>query len=67
MTKFQLERSEDASGVSGIGIVAEGVIFKNGKCVLNWLTSLSSITIYDSIEILEKIHGHEGRTKIKYD
>ena len=67
MKQFKLERTEDASGVSGTGIVAEGVIFRNGKCVLNWLTNLSSITIYDNIEILEKIHGHEGRTKIKYD
>lgn len=67
MINFKLERTEDASGVSGTGIVAEGVIFRNGKCVLNWLTNLSSITIYDNIEILEKIHGHEGRTKIKYD
>lgn len=67
MKQFKLERVEDLSGISGTGIVAEGVIFKNGKCVLNWLTNLNSITIFDNIEILEKIHGHEGRTKIKYD
>lgn len=67
MIKFYLQRTEDVSGTSGIGTVAEGVIFKNGKCALSWLTPLTSVTIYDNIEILEKIHGHEGRTKIKYD
>lgn len=67
MKQFTLERSEDVSGTSGIGTVAEGVIFENGKVVLSWLTGLTSIAIYDSILVLEQIHGHEGRTKIKYD
>lgn len=67
MTKFWLQRDEDISGTSGTGIVAEGIIFKNGKCVLSWLTDISSICIYNDIKQLEKIHGHEGRTKIKYD
>jgi len=64
MKQFHLERTEDVSGTSGIGTVAEGVIFNNGKCAMSWLTNLTSITIYDNIEILEKIHSHEGRTKV---
>ncbi len=64
---FWLERIEDESGVSGTGIVAEGVIFSNGKCALNWLTNYTSVAIYDSIEVLEKIHGHNGKTKIRKD
>jgi len=66
MKKFWLKRIEDFSGISGTGIVAEGVIFSNGKAILSWLTMGGSIAIYDSIEQIEKIHGHEGKTKIIY-
>ena len=34
MKLFQLHRHEDESGVSGTGIVAEGVQFSDGKCAL---------------------------------
>jgi len=61
---FYLERIEDPSGVSGTGKVAEGVRFSDGPCVLRWLTATSSIAIYDSLEDLEKIHGHDGKTRI---
>jgi len=66
MKKFWLDRTEDISGISGLGVVAEGIIFSNGKAVLSWLTAGGSIAVYDSIEKLEKIHGHDGRTKVIY-
>ena len=66
MIKFYLDRVEDISGTSGIGRVAEGVIFSNGKCALNWLTEHTSIAIYDDIETLDKIHSHGGKTKVVY-
>lgn len=64
MTPFWLFRSEDMSGVSGEGYVAEGVIFHDGRCAMSWLTVPSSISIYESIEIIETIHGHGGRTVV---
>ena len=66
MKLFNLVRTEDVSQVSGLGIVAEGVVFSDGVAVLRWLTAGGSTGIYDSIEHLEKIHGHEGRTKVVY-
>lgn len=63
---FLLKRIEDESGVSGTGIVAEGIIFSNGKCALSWLTETTSIAVYDSIDDLEKIHGHNGKTIVVY-
>lgn len=63
MNKFCLLRSEDVSGTSGIGIVAEGIQFTNGKCVISWLTEHTSIAIYDSMEELIAIHGHSGKTR----
>lgn len=64
MKQFWLKRIEDISGTSGTGIVAEGVVFSNGYCTLHWLSNLTSVAIYTSIQDLEKIHGHSGATII---
>ena len=61
---FQMYRLEDESGVSGTGLVAEGVQFETGKCVVGWLTDIHSVAIYDRMEDVEYIHGHDGKTKI---
>jgi hypothetical protein len=66
MKRFVLNRSEDISGSSGVGIVAEGIQFTNGRVALTWRSSLTSVAIYDSIDILVKIHDHGGRTKIEW-
>ena len=64
MRNFWLKRIEDESGVSGVGIVAEGTQFENGKCVLAWVTQFQSVAVYDSVEELERIHGHNGKTLV---
>ena len=64
MRNFWLKRIEDESGVSGVGVVAEGTQFENGKCVLAWVTQFQSVAVYDSIEELERIHGHNGKTLV---
>lgn len=66
MRKFVLERTEDESGVSGTGIVAEGVVFTNGFAVLSWLTPLTSVAVYHSLDVLERVHGHGGKTKVVF-
>lgn len=64
MRLFQLYRHQDASGVSGTGVVAEGVEFTNGECALHWLSEKPSIALYPSIDDLKDIHGHGGMTKV---
>ena len=64
MRAFWLQRVEDESGVSGVGLVAEGVVFSSGWCALTWLTEHTSVAFYPSIEEVEAIHGHDGKTKI---
>ena len=63
---FVLNRVEDESGVSGTGPVAEGTVYWNGKATLVWRTETSSVAVYDSIEDLERVHGHGGKTKIEW-
>ena len=64
MRRFFLQRDEDETGVSGVGYVAEGVEFTDGTVALRWLTEHTSTAIYNSIEDVEKIHGHNGRTRV---
>jgi hypothetical protein len=66
MRRFLLVRTEDVSGISGTGAVAEGMLFSTGKAVLAWVTRYRSVAIYDSIDELEAIHGHDGRTTIQW-
>lgn len=67
MRAFHLQRHEDETGVSGIGRVAEGVIFNNGWCAMTWLSPLTSVAFYASIEEVEAIHGHGGKTDVVID
>lgn len=64
---FQLRRDEDETGVSGTGIVAEGVIFSDDTVALRWLTSKASTGLYDNLIDLIAIHGHSGKTQVVFD
>lgn len=67
--RFHLQRDLDISGVSGTGIVAEGVEFSSGVVALTWLSEWpTSVVFHDrGIESVEAIHGHGGATRIVWD
>jgi len=64
--RFQLVRSEDIGGVSGTGVVAEGIEFSDGVVVMRWTTTYRSTAVYASTQELLAIHGHEGRTYVRW-
>jgi hypothetical protein len=64
MKTFNLVRKQDLSGVSGTGIVATGCLAPTGKVAVFWLTEIRSVVIYDRIEDVLAIHGHEGATEL---
>lgn len=66
MRLFLLIRNEDVSGVSGTGIVAEGVEFSDGTVAMRWLRRPFSVAFYGSIRDVLAIHGHGGRTQVKW-
>lgn len=67
MRRFCLSRSEDVSGVSGVGRVAEGCLFSTGKVALTWIVgTVHSMVWYESLECLLTIHGHGRRTVIEW-
>lgn len=64
MRRFELHRDVDASGISGTGVVAQGVQFSTGDCVLGWLTAVRSVAVYRCTEDVIAIHGHGGATRL---
>jgi len=65
--RFVMVRDEDVSGVSGTGIVAEGVKFSDGVCVIHWCGEYPTSTVHErGIDSILAIHGHEGRTRIEW-
>lgn len=63
---FVLRRTEDVGGVSGVGDVAEGVVFSDGTAVIRWTSVHRSTAVYADIDELAAIHGHDGRTKVVF-
>ena len=66
MRRFVLNRLVDVTGISGTGIVAEGVRFSDGRVALMWTTRNRSIAFYDSLEDVIAIHGHSGKTVVRF-
>ena len=62
MRRFHFNRVEDASGVSGTGRVAEGVLFDNGLVALTWNSVHKCVNVYTSLAEMMAVHGHEGKT-----
>jgi|TARA_R110002167_G_scaffold157419_1_gene352409 hypothetical protein len=56
---FTVCRQSDESGISGIGVVIEGVLFATGHVILHWLTPTprGSIAVFDSFNDFKKIHS----------
>ncbi|HZX06883.1 hypothetical protein [Kribbella sp.] len=64
---FQLFRHEDVSGISGTGVVAEGVQWSDGTVALRWGGCYPTTTVWqDGIDALLTVHGHNGRTTIRW-
>lgn len=66
MRRFKLKRVVDVSGISGTGIIAEGIMFSNGRCVLQWLGLWPSIVIWASVDDMLHVNGHGGNTVIDW-
>ena len=67
--RFKLVRHTDVSGVSGIGVVAEGVEWSDGSAALHWRGRWPTTTVFEEggVEAILAIHGHNGATEIVWD
>ena len=66
MRRFVLIRVEDLTGVSGTGEVAEGTVFSSGLAVIRWLREPYAMGVYQTLDDVISVHGHEGRTQLQF-
>ena len=74
MRGFYLVRDEDVTGISGVGIVAEGCEFSDGTTVVRWLPVGTSrpehvrptTVVHESVDSVIGLHGHGGRTRVEW-
>jgi hypothetical protein len=68
--RFILYRHHDATGVSGTGIVATGVVWPDGHAALRWkaddCAEPSSTSVWSSVGDMMRVHGHGGLSKLFY-
>ena len=69
---FTVAREYDETGVSGDGIVIEGVTLATGQCIAHWLfpPPRGSIAVFDSMSDFTAVHikpHPSNRTIITYD
>ena len=68
---FTVARRSDESGVSGTGVVIEGVTLATGQCIVHWLypPPRGGIAIFDSMNDFIRVHigpHPSNRTIITY-
>lgn len=65
--RFKLRRLHDVTGVSGEGIVAEGVQFRDKRVAMRWCVGAARSTVlWDSISEAVQVHGHDGNTVLEW-
>lgn len=64
--RFVLRRRHDVSGISGLGDVADGVLWPDGTANVRWRGEHPSAVFWDRGRVsVEFIHGHQGATEIE--
>lgn len=62
--RFELHRDIDHTGISGEGVVAEGVRFSDGTAVIRWRGVHASTVEWSDVSHMEAVHGHGGATRV---
>lgn len=65
--RFRLHRTDDVSGVSGTGFVAEGVEFSNGMVAVSFIGPCHGVETWTSIKEMKNVHGHGGKTRVLFE
>ena len=72
---FQVVREADITGVSGTGVVADGVEFPDGTAVVRWRELepgnpnyergvRATTVVFPNVRAVEALHGHNGATRL---
>lgn len=61
---FELQRDVDVTGYSGVGVVADGVIWPDGTVSMRWRGQIRTTTEAACVADIEAIHGHGGASRV---
>lgn len=67
--RFEVHRHSDPTGLSGTGVIAEGVTFDDGRALTRWngyTTGVRQIDLWDHLDDILLVHGHGGATEIHW-
>ena len=64
--RFALVRHVDYTGISGLGVVAYGVVFTDGHVALRWTSDHPATSLWNSVDDLLAVHGHGDATSIEW-
>ncbi len=75
--RFLVVRDQDVTGLSGTGVVAEGVEFTDGTTVVRWRElphdsehyqrGVRATTVtFPNVGAVEALHGHGGATRVDW-
>ncbi|MFI5809011.1 hypothetical protein [Streptomyces sp. NPDC051561] len=65
--RFVLRRRTDVSGISGVGDVADGVLWPDGTASIRWRGEHPSVVFWDRGRVsVERVHGHVGATAVEF-
>jgi len=53
---FKMVRNNDETGVSGTGVVADGIEFPNGMVAVCWRSKTPSVNVYRSFVEFKHVH-----------
>jgi hypothetical protein len=57
---FELVRDDNPSGVVGPLVVATGVVFHDGSCVLRWAQPVAMTAFFATFADLKALYGPDG-------
>ncbi|NEW42525.1 hypothetical protein GV793_26930 [Nocardia cyriacigeorgica] len=64
MRAFQLHRDTDVTGFSGVGVVADGVVWPDGTVSMRWRGLIRTTVEASCLADIEAVHGHDGATRV---
>lgn len=53
---FTIHREADITGISGTGLVLDGVVFHSGQVVVCWRSVHRSITVFEDWNAFDAVH-----------
>jgi hypothetical protein len=72
---FEIHRDVDLTGISGVGVVADGCVFPDGTTVVRWREVggehyergvRATTVVFPSVNAVEALHGHGGATRLVF-